>query len=113
MEATLFTLYISLIAGSLIIDAATALALSSIPQPAPACIGSVTVGAYGQVDGLITPPSPQQSQTQPPQFFCFRFSIDLSGIIQDMHVNMIANLLQFFCFRFGWSWKVMEQVALL
>ncbi len=40
----------------LIIDAATALALHSMPQPAPACIGSVTIGAYGPIDGLATAP---------------------------------------------------------
>jgi len=52
----LFTLYASIIAGSLIIDVATALALSSIPRLAPACIGSVTIGAYGPIDGLVTAP---------------------------------------------------------
>jgi cytochrome c biogenesis factor len=52
----LFTLYASIIAGSLIIDTTTALALHSMPQPAPACIGSVTIGAYGPIDGLITAP---------------------------------------------------------
>ena len=52
----LFTLYASLIAGSLIIDVATALALRSIPRPTPACIGSVIIGAYGPVDGLVTAP---------------------------------------------------------
>jgi len=52
----LFTLYASIVAGSLIIDATTALALHSIPRLAPACMGSVTVGAYGPVDGLITAP---------------------------------------------------------
>jgi hypothetical protein len=52
----LFTLYTSLIAGSLIIDATTALALSLTPRLAPACIGSVTIGAYGPIDGLITAP---------------------------------------------------------
>jgi len=52
----LFTLYASLIAGSLIIDVATALALHSIPRLTPACTGSVTVGAYGPVDGLVTAP---------------------------------------------------------
>jgi hypothetical protein len=52
----LFTLYASIIAGSLIIDATTALALHSMPQPAPACIGSVTIGAYGPIDGLVTAP---------------------------------------------------------
>jgi len=52
----LFTLYASLIAGSLIIDTTTALALHSIPRLTPACIGSVTVGAYGPIDGLVTAP---------------------------------------------------------
>jgi len=52
----LFTLYASIIAGSLIIDTTTALALHSIPQLAPACIGSVTIGAYGPIDGLVTAP---------------------------------------------------------
>jgi hypothetical protein len=52
----LFTLYASIIAGSLIIDTATALALHSIPRLAPACIGSVTIGAYGPIDGLATAP---------------------------------------------------------
>jgi hypothetical protein len=52
----LFTLYASIIAGSLIIDAATALALHSIPRLAPACMGSVTIGAYGPIDGLVTAP---------------------------------------------------------
>jgi hypothetical protein len=52
----LFTLYASIIAGSLIIDVATALALRSIPRLVPACMGSVTIGAYGPVDGLITAP---------------------------------------------------------
>jgi hypothetical protein len=52
----LFTLYASIIAGSLIIDVATALALHSIPRLAPACIGSVIIGAYGPIDGLVTAP---------------------------------------------------------
>ena len=52
----LFTLYASIIARSLIIDTTTALALHSIPRLAPACIGSVTVGAYGPIDGLVTAP---------------------------------------------------------
>jgi hypothetical protein len=55
-KSLLFTPYTSLIAGSLIIDTTTALALSSIPRLAPACMGSVTVGAYGPVDGLVTAP---------------------------------------------------------
>jgi len=52
----LFTLYASIIAGSLIIDVATALALHSIPRLTPACMGSVTIGAYGPIDGLVTSP---------------------------------------------------------
>jgi len=52
----LFTLYASIIAGSLIIDTATALAFCSIPRLAPACMSSVTVGAYGPIDGLVTAP---------------------------------------------------------
>jgi hypothetical protein len=53
----LFMLYASLIAGSLIIDTTTALALHPIPRLAPdACIGSVTIGAYGPIDGLVTAP---------------------------------------------------------
>jgi len=52
----LFTLYASIIAGSLIIDTTTALALHPIPRLAPACMGSVTIGAYGPIDGLVTAP---------------------------------------------------------
>jgi len=52
----LFILYASIVAGSLIIDVATALALHSIPRLAPACMGSVTIGAYGPIDGLVTAP---------------------------------------------------------
>jgi hypothetical protein len=52
----LFILYVSIVAGSLIIDTTTALALHSIPRLAPACMGSVTIGAYGPVDGLVTAP---------------------------------------------------------
>jgi hypothetical protein len=52
----LFTLYASIVAGSLIIDATTALALWSIPRLVPVCIGSVTIGAYGPIDGLVTAP---------------------------------------------------------
>jgi hypothetical protein len=53
----LFTLYASIVAGSLIIDVATALALHPIPRLAPGtCMGSVTIGAYGPVDGLVTAP---------------------------------------------------------
>jgi len=52
----LFTLYASIVVGSLIIDVATALALHSIPRLAPACMGSVIIGAYGPIDGLITAP---------------------------------------------------------
>ena len=52
----LFTLYASIVVGSLIIDTTTALAISSIPRLAPACIGLVTIGAYGPIDGLVTAP---------------------------------------------------------
>jgi hypothetical protein len=52
----LFTLYASIIAGSLIIDTTTALALRSIPRPASACTGSVIIGAHGPIDGLVTAP---------------------------------------------------------
>ena len=52
----LFTLYASLIVGSLIIDTTTALTLLTIPRLAPACMGSVTIGAYGPIDGLVTAP---------------------------------------------------------
>jgi hypothetical protein len=53
----LFTLYTSLIAGSLIIDTTTALALLTIPRLVPgACVSSVTIGAYGPIDGLVTAP---------------------------------------------------------
>jgi len=55
-EPLLFTLYASIVVGSLIIDAATALALHSIPRLMPACIGSVIIGAYGPIDGLVTAP---------------------------------------------------------
>jgi hypothetical protein len=53
----LFTLYASIIAGSLIIDTTTALALHSIPRlVSEACVSSVTVEAYGPIDGLVTAP---------------------------------------------------------
>jgi hypothetical protein len=52
----LFTLYTSIVVGSLIIDATTALALHSIHRLAPACVGSVIIGAYGPIDGLVTAP---------------------------------------------------------
>jgi hypothetical protein len=53
----LFILYASIVAGSLIIDTTTALALHSIPRLAPGtCMGSVTIGAYGLIDGLVTAP---------------------------------------------------------
>jgi len=52
----LFILYASIVAGSLIIDVATALALHSIPRLMPACLGSVIIGAYGPIDGLVTVP---------------------------------------------------------
>jgi len=55
-EPLLFALYASIVVGSLIIDVATALALHSIPRLAPACMGSVTIGAYGPIDGLVTAP---------------------------------------------------------
>jgi len=57
LEATLFTLYASIIVGSLIIDTTTALTLHSIPRLTPgACLSSVTIGAYGPIDGLATAP---------------------------------------------------------
>jgi hypothetical protein len=53
----LFILYATIVAGSLIIDTTTALALHSIPRLAPGtCMGSVTIGAYGPIDGLVTAP---------------------------------------------------------
>jgi len=53
----LFTLYASIVVGSLIIDTTTALAISSIPRLSPgACMGSVIIGAYGPIDGLVTAP---------------------------------------------------------
>jgi len=53
----LFILYASIVAGSLIIDTTTALALHPIPQLIlGACMGSVTIGAYGLIDGLVTAP---------------------------------------------------------
>jgi hypothetical protein len=52
----LFTLYASIVVGSLIIDVATAPALHSIHRLAPACMGSVIIGAYGAIDGLATAP---------------------------------------------------------
>jgi len=52
----LFTLYASIVVGSLIIDTTTALAISSIPRLMPACMGSVIIGAYGPIDGLATAP---------------------------------------------------------
>jgi hypothetical protein len=53
----LFILYASIVAGSLIIDTTTALTLHPIPQLIlGACMGSVTIGAYGPVDGLVTAP---------------------------------------------------------
>jgi hypothetical protein len=56
-EPLLFTLYASIVVGSLVIDAATALALHSIPRLIPgACMGSVIIGAYGPIDGLVTAP---------------------------------------------------------
>jgi hypothetical protein len=53
----LFMLYASLIAGSLIIDTTTALTLQSMPRlTLGACVGSITVGTYGPIDGLVTAP---------------------------------------------------------
>jgi hypothetical protein len=53
----LFTLYASLIAGSLIIDTTTALTLWSIHWLIPrACVSSVTIGYYGPIDGLVIVP---------------------------------------------------------
>jgi len=53
----LFTLYVSIVVGSLVIDVATALALHSIPRLIPrACASSVTIGAYGPIDGLVIVP---------------------------------------------------------
>jgi hypothetical protein len=53
----LFTLYASIVVGSLIIDVATALALHPIPRLIPrACASSVTIGAYGPIDGLVIVP---------------------------------------------------------
>jgi hypothetical protein len=50
-------LYASIVVGSLIIDTTTALALPSIPRLIPrACVSSVTIGAYGPIDGLVTVP---------------------------------------------------------
>jgi hypothetical protein len=55
-EPLLFTLYASIIVGSLIIDVVTALVISSISRLAPAYMGSVIIGAYGPIDGLVTAP---------------------------------------------------------
>jgi len=56
-KSLLFTLYASIVAGSLIIDAATALAILSIPRlVSEACVSSATIGAYGPIDGLVTAP---------------------------------------------------------
>ena len=53
----LFTLYVSIVVGSLIIDTTTALVIHSIPRLIPgACIGSVIIGAYGPIDELVTAP---------------------------------------------------------
>ena len=53
----LFTLYASIVVGSLIIDVATALALHPIPRLIPrACASSVTIGYYGLIDGLVIVP---------------------------------------------------------
>jgi hypothetical protein len=53
----LFTLYASIVAGSLIIDTTTALALHPIPRlVSEAYVSSATIGAYGPIDGLVTAP---------------------------------------------------------
>ena len=53
----LFTLYASIVVGSLIIDVTTALALHSIPRLIPrACASSATIGYYGPIDGLVIVP---------------------------------------------------------
>jgi hypothetical protein len=53
----LFTLYASIVVGSLIIDTTTALTLWSIHWLIPrACASSVTIGYYGPIDGLVIVP---------------------------------------------------------
>jgi len=57
MGPLLFTLYTSIVIGSLIIDATTALSLWSIPRLIPrACVNSPTIGVYGPVDELVIAP---------------------------------------------------------
>jgi len=53
----LFTLYASIVVGSLIIDTTTALTLWSIHWLIPrACASSPTIGYYGPIDGLVIVP---------------------------------------------------------
>jgi hypothetical protein len=53
----LFTLYVSIVVGSLIIDTTTALTLWSIHWLIPrACVSSPTIGYYGPIDGLVIVP---------------------------------------------------------
>ena len=53
----LFTLYASIVIGSLIIDTTTALTLWTIPRLIPrACVSSPTIGVYGPIDGLVIAP---------------------------------------------------------
>jgi len=53
----LFTLYASIVIGSLIIDTTTALTLWTIPRLIPrACVNSPTIGVYGPVDELVIAP---------------------------------------------------------
>jgi len=57
MGPLLFTLYASIVIGSLIIDITTALSLWSIPRLKPvARMSSVTIGVYGPIDGLVIAP---------------------------------------------------------
>jgi len=57
MGPLLFTLYSSIVIGSLIIDITTALSLWSIPRLKPvACMISVTIDVYGPIDGLVIAP---------------------------------------------------------
>jgi hypothetical protein len=53
----LFTLYASIVVGSLIVDTTTALTLWSIHWLIPrACVSSPTIGYYGPIDGLVIVP---------------------------------------------------------
>jgi len=53
----LFTLYASIVIGSLIIDTTTALTLWTISRLIPrACVSSPTIGVYGPIDGLVIAP---------------------------------------------------------